>query len=87
MSGVDMLVKSLMQSLGVDPEKVKAEIQQYGQQLAGKISSMDGSLAEIKAQQGAMYEMLVSLALKNRPDTPAEKSAEIAASNGGGRAR
>ena len=73
MSGIDMLVKNIMQAAGVDPEKVKLEIQQYGKQLAEKIESMDRSMRELKEQQALMYDLLLGLALKDR------KQGEIAA--------
>lgn len=66
MSAIDMLVKNVMQSAGIDPEKVKAEIQEYGRQLAAKVESMDRQLTELKLQQTLMYELLVNLSLKGR---------------------
>lgn len=54
MSGMEMLMKNIMQAAGLDPEKVKVEIQQYGAQLAEKIASMDRALADLKASQEAM---------------------------------
>ena len=77
LSGVEMLIKNVMAAAGIDPEKVRQEIADYGKQLGQKITSMDQSLAAIKEEQAAlrkefavMYELLLNLSLKDRPVKP-----------------
>lgn len=82
MAGMDMLIKSIVQAAGIDPEKVKGEIQEYGRQLAVKIQSMDNSLMELKKQQDAIYNMLLQLALKDRKPGEAAPIAQPIAPNG-----
>lgn len=85
-SGVDMLIKNILSAAGIDPVKVTSEIQEYGKQLAAKIESMDKSLRDLKTQQDAMYEILLSLALKDRKpaaDLAADLAAIAAPPNGG----
>ena len=87
MSGADMLIKNLLSAAGIDPEKVKNEVQEFGRQLAAKIASMDKSLEELKAQQTLTYEMIVNLSLKLQAQAQAKASdlavSTVAAPNGG----
>ena len=68
MNGMEMLVQSLLKSSGVEPEKVKADIQNFGRNLEAKISSMDASMQAIRndieglrAGQVTISELLLEL--------------------------
>lgn len=58
MSGMEMLINNIMKASGVDPEKVKADIIDFGKKLNDRIASMDQSLAELKACQTKMEETI-----------------------------
>ena len=51
MTGIDMLVTNLLKASGVDPERVREDIQTYARNLAQKIDSMDRTMGEIRETQ------------------------------------
>ena len=61
MTGIDLLVTNLLKASGVDPEKLKEDIQNYSRNLALKIDSMDRSIHEIQVKQEEILKVLESL--------------------------
>jgi hypothetical protein len=55
---MDMLISNLLKASGVDPEKVKQDVQTYAKDLAQKIGSMDASMAAIREEQSAILQSM-----------------------------
>ena len=58
MTGVDMLIQNLLRASGLDPEKVKGDIQAFGKRLEEKIANMDASMQAIREDQAALREAI-----------------------------
>lgn len=58
-SGMDMMVRAILKTAGVDPEKVKTDIVSFGQNLSTKIESMDKAMRELRDEQRALRQLLM----------------------------
>lgn len=61
-TGLDMLVGSILKAAGVDPEKAKTDLANYGRALGDKITQLDASLASLRVEQEQTHAAVVSLA-------------------------
>lgn len=61
-TGMDMLVASVLKAAGIDPEKAKADLANYGQKLGEKIASLDASLVALRADQAQTYAAVIAIA-------------------------
>ena len=61
MTGMEMLVASVLKAAGVDAEKAKADLANYGRQLGEKISSLDASLVALRSDQQQVYAAVLAL--------------------------
>lgn len=64
---MDMLVKSLLKSAGVDAEKVKTDIVGFGQKLSARIESMDKAMQELRDEQRQLRELIMEGTVKDAP--------------------
>jgi hypothetical protein len=58
---MEMLVASILKAAGVDPEKAKADLANYGKQLGEKITSLDASLIALRADQAQVFRAVQDL--------------------------
>ena len=61
-TGMEMLVSSILKAAGVDAERAKADLANYGRQLGEKITSLDQSLVALRADQQQVYAAVMALA-------------------------
>lgn len=61
MNGMEMLITNLLKASGVDPEKVKTDLVEYGKKLSERIASMDENLKALQAEQKAIRESIEGL--------------------------
>jgi len=64
MKGMDMMIASVMQSMGVNPEEIKKAVEQTVSQIQKQIAQVNMQLAQLLAQVETLDNRLIRLEVK-----------------------